>query len=120
MRAQGRTAFVALLLLAATTADAGAVGKGYASHEEKLRAKLFSDNANADVQKSSLPKNASGVGSSPINVALGIYFYSLGQLDELAGTVSLSMWQRMAWKDPNLVWNASEYGMGVGGTVVSI
>ena len=117
MRAQGRTAFVALLLLAATTADAGAVGKGYVSHEEILRAKLFSD---AHMRRSSVPKNASGVGSSPINVALGLYFYSLGQLDELAGTVSLSMWQRMAWKDPNLVWNASEYGMGVGGTVVSI
>ena len=118
MRAQRRTAFFALFLLAGMTVDAGAVGKGYASHEENLRARLFSDNAAAGVQKSSLPKNASGDGSAPINVALGVYFYSLGQLDELAGTVSMSMWQRMAWKDPNLVWNISEYGRGgVGGSV---
>lgn len=101
-----------LLALAATTAYAQEppVGKGYTSHEERLRSRLFGG-INAAVIKSTLPKNAT---SPAVNVAVGVYFYSLGQLDELAGTVSMSLWQRMAWKDSNLVWNPADFGKGGG------
>lgn len=90
----------------AAAADADSVGKGYVSAEERLRAKLTENSSG----KNTLPKNATGPGSEAINVAVGLYFYSLDKLDDLSGTASLSIWQRFSWKDRNLVWNASDYG----------
>eukprot|EP00740_Mantoniella_antarctica_P026384 CAMPEP_0198704698 /NCGR_PEP_ID=MMETSP1468-20131203/390039_1 /TAXON_ID=1461545 /ORGANISM="Mantoniella sp, Strain CCMP1436" /LENGTH=356 /DNA_ID=CAMNT_0044463523 /DNA_START=879 /DNA_END=1945 /DNA_ORIENTATION=- len=105
-----RAALTLLVIMAcrearcAATPDA--VGKGHVAVEEMLRARLFTEPHKAQ-QRFALPKGADG---GPVNVAVGVYFYSLGQLDELAGTVAMSLWQRISWKDPNLVWNASAYG----------
>lgn len=95
----------AVAAAAVTAAAAGEVGKGYTSGEELLREKLF-----ASGPKKALPKNATGSGSDPINVAVGLYFYALGDFNELSGTVQLSIWQRLSWKDPNVVWNPADYG----------
>jgi|AntAceMinimDraft_1070359.scaffolds.fasta_scaffold20485_3 hypothetical protein len=105
-----RAALALLVIMAcrearcAATPDA--VGKGHVAVEEMLRARLFTEPHKAQ-QRFALPKGADG---GPVDVAVGVYFYSLGQLDELAGTVAMSLWQRISWKDPNLVWNASAYG----------
>ena len=103
-RFQPALVFVVALLVGMNTARCATVGKGFVSGEEKLRAALFPEGSHA---KATLPKNAT---DPPVNVAVGIYFYSLGMLDELAGNVQLSMWQRMSWKDPNLKWNPADFG----------
>ena len=71
IRIQPALVFVVSVLAGMNTARCATVGKGFVSDEEKLRAALFPGGSQA---KATLPKNAT---DPPINVALGIYFYSL-------------------------------------------
>ena len=50
------------------------------------------------------------IGRAPTQVSLQYRIFKIVQLDAPIGLLRLSVWQRMAWKDPRLAWNESEWG----------
>ena len=46
----------------------------------------------------------------PVNVAVGLHFYSLTEVDEMSGTLVISLWIRLSWKDPKLAWDPKDFG----------
>ena len=67
------------------------------------------------VAKQTLPLSVTETSRKTVKV--GMFFYSLKNVDEVQGTIDISFWLRMSWYDPNLWYNVTEHG-GVTQSVV--
>ena len=94
----GSLALVFSLVFFLSAASAASTRDPLRSAETKLQALL---DANLTGPSVNVPP------SEPTVVKIGLHFNDLQDVDVVAGTVTLSIWRRLSWKDPRVSWDAS-------------